>query len=141
MDDKLKNKIIEIAEKYNYIKAVYLFGSQAKDTAGEDSDIDIALLLEKDYSQKSGEIKVEIYEELIKNGFDKIDLVILNQVSALLEYEVVKENYLIYKKDDFDASSYQSLIIRKYLDFEYYLRKNQQQFKERILNGKKRNNT
>jgi len=52
-----------------------------------------------------------------------------------LRYEVVKENHLIYKKNDFDAVSYQSLMIRKYLDFEYYLKKNQQKFKERILNG------
>jgi hypothetical protein len=52
-----------------------------------------------------------------------------------LKYEVVKENCLIYKKNKFDAASYQSLTIRKYLDFEYYLKKNQQKFKERLLHG------
>lgn len=135
----MKQQIIEtirqIAKKYKFIQAVYLFGSQAKNKADANSDIDIAVLLEDDYTEKSGETKIKLYEELIKEGLDNIDLVILNQASALLKYEVVKQNSLIYKKNDFDAASYQSLIIRKYLDFEYYLKKNQQKFKERILNG------
>lgn len=134
MDKKIIKKIREIAEEKNFIQAVYLFGSQAKGNANTDSDIDIAVLLEADYAEKSGVIKIKLYEELIKAGFDNIDLVILNQASALLKYEVVKENTLIYKKNDFEAASYQSLMIRKYLDFEYYLKKNQQKFKERILN-------
>ncbi|RAK07513.1 hypothetical protein C8C77_11359 [Halanaerobium saccharolyticum] len=135
MDQQIIDKINNIAKEYKFIQAVYLFGSQARDKADQNSDIDIAVLLEADYSEKSGEIKIKLYEEFIKEGLDNIDLVILNQASALLKYEVVKENYLIYKKNDFDAASYQSLMIRKYLDFEYYLKKNQQKFKERILNG------
>lgn len=135
MKKKVIDKIIKIAREKNVIQAVYLFGSQAKNQASVNSDIDIAILLEDNYTKKSGEIKVEIYEELIKAGLDNIDLVILNKASALLKYEVVKENYLLYKKEDFDAASYQSLAIRKYLDFEYYLKKNQQKFKERLLNG------
>ncbi len=135
MEQQIIDRIIKIAKKYKFIQAVYLFGSQARDEASANSDIDIAVLLEEDFTEKSGEIKVDLYEKLIKEGLDKIDLVILNQASALLKYEVVKENYLIYKNDNFDAASYQSLMIRKYLDFEYYLKKNQQKFKERILNG------
>ena len=135
MKKMIIDKIIKIGKENNAIQAVYLFGSQAKNQAGTNSDIDIAVLLEDNYTKKSGEIKVKLYEELIKAGIDNIDLVILNQASALLSYEVVKENYLLYKKEDFDAASYQSLAIRKYLDFEYYLKKNQQKFKERILNG------
>ena len=135
MDKKIKEKIVNLAENKDYILAVYLFGSYARDKAKPGSDIDIAILLEKDKNQKSSELKIEIYEELIKNGLDNIDLVILNQASALLTYEVVKENKLLYKKDKFQAASYQSLMIRKYLDFEYYLKKNQDKFKERILNG------
>jgi predicted nucleotidyltransferase len=135
MKNGIKEKLIKIVKNHNYVQAVYLFGSQARGQEKKDSDIDIAVLLENNYTEKSGEIKVEFYEELIKAGLDNIDLVILNQASALLKYEVVKENYLLYKKEEFDAASYQSLTIRKYLDFEYYLKQNQQKFKERILNG------
>ena len=135
MKKMIIDKIVKIAKENKVIKAVYLFGSQAKNQASQNSDIDIAVLLEANYTKKSGEIKVKLYEELIKAGIDNIDLVILNKASALLSYEVVKENYLLYKKEGFDAASYQSLAIRKYLDFEYYLKKNQQKFKERILNG------
>ncbi len=90
MEKKIKEKIIGIAKNYNYVQAVYLFGSQARGQEKEDSDIDIAVLLENNYTEKSGEIKVKLYEELIKEGLDNIDLVILNQASALLKYEVVK---------------------------------------------------
>ena len=135
MKKEIIDKIIQIAKKYEFIKALYLFGSQAQDKKNEKSDIDIAVLLENNYTEKFGEIKVNLYEDFIKEGLDNIDLVILNQASALLKYEVVKENTLIYKKENFDGASYQSLVIRKYLDFEYYLKKNQRKFKERILNG------
>ncbi len=135
MDEEIIEKIREIGKAKNFIQAIYLFGSQARGNANRDSDIDIAVLLEADYTEKSGAIKIQLYEELIKAGLDNIDLVILNQASALLKYEVVKENSLVYKKNDFNSASYQSLMIRKYLDFEYYLKQNQQKFKERILNG------
>lgn len=124
MEQRVIDQIIEIAKSYSFIEAVYLFGSQAKGEASVNSDIDIAVLLDENHIEKSGEIKIELYENLIKKGLDNIDLVILNQASALLKYEVVKENYLIYQKNDFDAASYQSLTIRKYLDFEYYLKNN-----------------
>jgi hypothetical protein len=135
MKQQVIDKIIKIIKGYNIIEAVYLFGSQARNGSKEYSDIDIALLIEDNYTGSFGEIKVKLYEDLTKNGLDNIDLVILNQASALLKYEVVKENCLIYKKNKFDAASYQSLTIRKYLDFEYYLKKNQQKFKERLLHG------
>ncbi|MGM0603101.1 MAG: type VII toxin-antitoxin system MntA family adenylyltransferase antitoxin [Bacillota bacterium] len=132
MEESKKNKIAEIAESFNNIEAVYLFGSQAEKRANENSDIDIGILLKEDTSKK---IKVELYKEFVKAGLDKIDLVILNRASYLLAFEVVKNNNLIYKKENFDAASYQSLVIRKFLDFKYYLNINQESFKERILNG------
>lgn len=135
MEQKIIDIIIEVIKTNNFIKAAYLFGSQAKNRSQKNSDIDIAVLLEDNYKGNSGKIKIKLQENFIKNGLDNIDLVILNTASALLKYEVVKENYLIYKKNEFNALSYQSLIIRKYLDFEYYLKKNQQKFKERFLNG------
>lgn len=132
MEEIKKNKIAEIAESFNNIEAVYLFGSQAENRANENSDIDIGILLKEDTSKK---IKVELYKEFVKAGLDKIDLVILNRASYLLAFEVVKNNNLIYKKENFDAASYQSLVIKKFLDFKYYLNINQESFKERILNG------
>lgn len=132
MEESKKNKIAEIAESFNDIEAVYLFGSQAEKRANENSDIDIGVLLKEDTSKK---IKVELYKEFVKAGLDKIDLVVLNRASYLLAFEVVKNNNLIYKKENFDAASYQSLVIKKFLDFKYYLNINQESFKERILNG------
>ena len=86
-------------------------------------------------SHKLPELKLEILGDLIELGYDNVDLAILNNMSILGQYEVVKHNKIIYQREDFDPHSYFSLIIRKYLDFKPYLKVQRKYLKERILNG------
>jgi len=119
--------------KYKNIKAVYLFGSYAMNKENKFSDLDIGILLADGYNK---EIKLDILGELVNEEFCNVDLSILNEVSLLLQFEIVKHNILIYKSLDFDSSNYYSMIVRKYLDFEPLLKIQHQYIKERILNGK-----
>ncbi len=86
-------------------------------------------------SHKLPELKLEILGDLIELGYDNVDLAILNNMSILGQYEVVKHNKIIYQREDFDPHSYFSLIIRKYLDFKPYLKVQRKYLKKRILNG------
>lgn len=115
------------------IEAVYLFGSYAAGKNTSISDLDIAVLLEKDSS--FADLKIEIMAGLIELGYDNADLSILNNMSLVGKYEVVKHNKILYKDQDFDSSSYFSLILRKYFDFQPYLEVQRKYLKERILDG------
>ena len=115
------------------IQAAYLFGSHASGKANRLSDLDLAILLREEKNQS--EIKLNVLKELTELGYDNIDLVILNNLSIVAKYEVVKHNNLLYAAEDFEPNSYFSLTIRKYLDFKPYLKVQQKYLKEKILNG------
>ena len=78
------------------VKKVYLFGSQIRNEAKEDSDIDI--LVELDYSQPIGlkfiKMKLEL-QDILKR---KVDLLSNNAVSKHIRSQIEKEKYLIYER-------------------------------------------
>ncbi|MEC9489301.1 MAG: nucleotidyltransferase domain-containing protein [Halanaerobium sp.] len=118
--------------KFSAVQAVYLYGSYAEERANKYSDLDLGVLLDDGYNQM---VKLDILTSLSNKNFTNVDLVILNQAPPLLRYEIVKNNQLIYARDDFDAAGYFSLVIRKYFDFRPYLEIHRKYLKERILNG------
>lgn len=134
-----KNKNLQPVKDYfanlniDNVQAAYLFGSHATGKANQLSDLDLAILLKEEKNQP--ETKLKILKDLTELGYDDIDLVILNNLSIVAKYEVVRHNNLLYTAEDFESDSYFSLIIRKYLDFKPYLEVQQKYLKERILNG------
>lgn len=127
-----KRELRKVFANFPAVKAVYLFGSHAENKENRYSDLDLGVLLEDSFDKM---IKVEILVSLTEHNFTDIDLVILNNVSPLVRFEVVKHNKILYKKDDFDSSSYFSLTVRKFLDFRPYLEIQRKYLKERIMNG------
>lgn len=125
-------KLKGIFAGYNEIKAAYLFGSYAEGKQSSDSDLDLGVLLEEGYSKM---IKLDILTKLTQNNFDHVDLVIINNASILVKYEVIKHNRLIYRSVDFDSSAFYSKTIRQYLDFKPYLEVQRMYLKERIINA------
>ncbi len=132
----LSNEKLDILKtvfmRYNHIKAVYLFGSFAEGKNNKLSDLDLGVLLDNDYNV---DIKLDILTDLANYNFCNVDLIILNQAGLLTCFEVVKHNRIIYKRDDFDSSSYYSRIFREFQDFRYLLKIQSSYLKERILNG------
>ncbi|MBQ8509834.1 MAG: nucleotidyltransferase domain-containing protein [Clostridia bacterium] len=76
--DQIRTIIQPIAEKYN-LRAVYLFGSYARGTAGEDSDID--LLVDTTGTTLTGLFALgELYCELEEALGKKIDLITVSSL-------------------------------------------------------------
>jgi predicted nucleotidyltransferase len=122
----------KIFQNYPDILAVYLFGSAATDRIHLESDLDLAIVpRHPDLQQK----KLALQTDLVRHGFDKVDLVILSPDNIVLQFEAVHQNRLIYQAEDFEHSSYFSKIVRQYIDFEPYLRVQRQAQKRRILDG------
>ena len=116
--DKAQAFILNIDKKYK-IKFAYMFGSQATGKASKDSDVDLAIYLIEGYTAVE---QVYIRGDIIEEGktfFKKdVDIVLLNNASLLLKYEIIHDGIII--KDDEKRSDFESLSLREYFDFRYY---------------------
>ena len=122
--------LIEIFRRYPQMQAVYVFGSQASGRAGPESDLDLAII-PADRSLKAK--KLDILAELAKLGYCDVDLVFVDEDDLVLAYEAVRQNRLIYAVPEFDRGATYSRVVRKYLDFEPYLRIQREAYKRRII--------
>lgn len=94
----------------------YLFGSLAKGKPKPLSDVDLGVFLSE--AEDAMEKKMEILGDLVDClETDEIDLVILNTAPLTLKMKILENKEVIVDKAPFLRHSYESLTIRKYLDF------------------------
>ena len=123
-----RKKLASVFAKYEDIKAVYLFGSVAKNKMHLESDLDLAIVADDSKLKKR---KLEILTDLVKSGYENVDLVFLDYSDIVLMYEAVKYNKVIYARDDFDSNTFFSKIVRQYLDFLPFLNVQIEAYKRR----------
>ncbi len=126
-------RLAEVFKRYPQIQAVYMFGSQASRKAGPGSDLDLAIVpMDRSVKEK----KLDILAELARLGYCNVDLVFLDEDDLVLAYEAIRQNRLLYAAPGFDRGGTYSRIVRKYLDFEPYLRVQREAYKRRIIGAK-----
>lgn len=125
-------KLADLFSAYPGIQAVYLFGSTLSGKTHEKSDLDLAVV-PRDKTVRAR--KLDLLADLVRAGFENIDLVFLDTTDIVLKFEAVKHNRLLYQSPDFDRGGFYSLIVRQYLDFLPYLKVQREAYKKRILNG------
>jgi predicted nucleotidyltransferase len=96
----------------------YLFGSQATGRTHADSDIDVAVLLNASLTpdERFAERLTLIGALSRLLGTDNVDMVILNEASPLLAYEVLRSGVLLYCSDDNTRVEFQVCTLRTYED-------------------------
>lgn len=110
------NKCRDVLMKYEDIIFAYIFGSYAKSNIRKDSDIAIYL-----------KENIESYEylgmkrELSETFKREVDLVVLNNASPLLKYEIYKNNVLLFSKDKALEGKYKIKTLHEYNDMKRYL--------------------
>ena len=122
--------LVEIFRRYPEILAVYLFGSYADGTARPDSDIDLGILPRTPEFHKR---LLDLLADFTRAGYDRVDVVFLDQADLTTRYEIVRRNTLLYAAPDFDHGTYFSRTLREYWDFEPYLRIVREAYKARLL--------
>ena len=108
----------DILIEYENIIFAYIFGSYAQSTIRKNSDIDIAIYLNKD-------IDIDTYlgakmnlSETLKR---EVDLIILNNATPLLKYEIYKNSILLFNRDKTLENKYKVKTLFEYNDIKRYL--------------------
>jgi uncharacterized protein len=101
--EKLKKEISKRIRENFKVKEIILFGSFAKGSASEDSDIDLIVILdevrERDFSEmifKTNEVRMKIVDLIIPAGLDLIVLT-SNEWDELLEKDGFFKNEVFDK--------------------------------------------
>ncbi|MCL6639677.1 MAG: nucleotidyltransferase domain-containing protein [Firmicutes bacterium] len=126
MDPAMLNGIIEYFNRETGIDAVYLFGSGAKGTMREKSDIDLAVL----FNPAAGN-KLSRFDRLLAMAGDlesmsgrHVDVVDIREVPPVLQHQILKHGRCIVEKDGKSRISFEVDSRRRYFDMKrvYYAR-------------------
>lgn len=101
------------------ISIAYLYGSTAKDTIHKDSDIDIGLLLNKEF-ESDPLYTVKIAREIEKEvGSDReVDVRILNDKPITFQHQVLKNGRRIFSRDEKTRIKFETRVYDRYLDYK-----------------------
>lgn len=99
--------------------AVYLFGSTARNQSTHLSDIDIAVLLDKQPShQDLVNRQLELMESVDPFTNRQTQITVLNNASLFLIYQVLNEGILIYERSSQERISFVVQALGRYFDFK-----------------------
>lgn len=107
--ETIKNMILEKIE----CETIILFGSYARGTQNQESDIDIAIKPKKEINKKEIFYLAQEIEETIKF---EIDLVNLNDIGDGFRYEILMNGKSLYCEDEFKFELYKLDMYREYLE-------------------------
>jgi len=117
----LIEKLKKVLEADDDVILVYLFGSYAQGRIHPLSDVDIAILLKEsvDFFEKKLDLTETISKTLLT---DEFDLVMLNEASPGLLFEIFNKGKILVNKDENVRIEFLLRSIKKYID-TYPLRK------------------
>ncbi len=135
MDEKVRKALPQINKVFSQEKpivAAYLYGSYATNRAFQQSDIDIALLLEPDAKFSLHKI-LELAAEVEKvTSLRPIDLRILNEMPLSLQGEVLVKGVLLYSGDEKLRVKFEVKTLKLYFDYLAYLKRMKEEFLKKV---------
>jgi len=114
--ESLLSAAVRYLEKQPLVRFAYLFGGLAVGPERPLSDIDLAVYLQE--GSRFARVKIKLFNDLSGLlGTEEIDLVVLNTAPLPLAYRVLKNKKILVDRDPLSRHRFESLTIRKYLDF------------------------
>ena len=126
---KLEKRIKNFCQKKDEIIFVYLFGSYSENKQNSKSDLDLAIYFKKPDKISLTELNYELSKLL---SIDKIDIVVLNKASILMQFRVIQRGKLVYCKDEITRIRYEAKIMSFYYDRQYYYKRHIKENLKRI---------
>jgi predicted nucleotidyltransferase len=110
--NEIEKKIKKILINKLSPKLIYIFGSMVKNRVRNDSDIDIAILTEKQIDEyKLYMISQKLADELKR----EVDIVDLKNASTVFKAEILRNGKLIYNSDNPEKMHFQLGILQDYV--------------------------
>lgn len=95
--------------------AVYLYGSQARDTATAESDIDIALLI-NEKSPMVNDIQLTAMSELSIILDKKVEVQVLQKCSTSFSFRVISEGIILVSHNESARIAFEEETMKHYFD-------------------------
>lgn len=127
--EMLQERISAFCSNQPKILALYLFGSAAKGSFKQGSDLDVAILLDKHQSEDFFLLDFIIHMEKI-SGLT-VDAVVLHRAGEVLKHQIRKTGRLIFDRSPAYRKRFEVLGRKSYEDFLYLHRR----YVNRILYG------
>ncbi len=116
---EIEKKVSQYFKNTPSIIAIYIFGSFARAKINQFSDIDIAVLMSNELKESSyTDLRLKFMTDLASALEKETDVVILNQASPFLKYQIFKYGKAIFERDIRKSRSFKAESILEYFDFK-----------------------
>lgn len=116
------------------IIAAYIFGSYAEGVPRPDSDVDLAVLLEK-LPGDTLKYRLDLMEETQKIIKLYTEIIVLNEAPRLLQFQVIQKGKVIYERSAEKRAIFEMRAAGRYYDYKRYFDFHTSQLAERIKEG------
>lgn len=114
VDEKLIEALTEHLKAHPAIEFAILFGSQAQGKAKSESDLDIAIYLNRALSLEE---YLTLNLQLEEISGREVDLIILNEASPLLKHQVMKNRKVLFIRNFDLYADFREKTIDEYQEF------------------------
>jgi predicted nucleotidyltransferase len=131
---KLEERVKGILKIHEEVAAAYLYGSVARGLKKKGSDIDVGLLLNKNFKPDplyEARLSLEM-ERALRNGM-VVEARILNSRSIIFLHQVLKHGKLLLCRNERDKIAFETDVYRHYLDFKHFFQQYNEIRKQRLL--------
>jgi predicted nucleotidyltransferase len=125
-------RVADVLARHPAVRAAFIFGSRARGTMREDSDLDLGI--EGDPVELRA-AKEGILTDLARVGVGRVDLVFLREAPPVLGHEVVKRNRVVFARSGTPVSTIFSNHVRRGLDMAPFVRVHATAYGRRLLDG------
>lgn len=120
MKSELIEKISSYFDKRREVMAVYLFGSYAKGTQERDSDIDLAIILNRDDRARQNELRRQYIVDLGRILRKDMHIVIISSIDEGILAQIFKYGQCIINHDPHLLARFKMIAYAMIADFGYH---------------------
>lgn len=125
MQQDIPQRIRNVCAAEPAIRLAYLHGSHASGMPDKESDIDIGVLLDSSLNtEERFRMRLDLMgrmAEALRVDSEKVDLIVLQDVPALLKYNVIRKGFCVFERDRSERVLFELRVEQEYDDEIYYL--------------------